>query len=170
MVSKKNKIGRKRSWIIIIILLLLAAALYGFLNRKTNDTDYLIGAGVKTGSIDVDDNSNTDPNSNGKSSMRIKLNGEPIFTDGKSEGSLNIENPAENELCMQVEIKLNKTGEIVYSSGIIPPNHYIDNDMLSKALSKGEYEATAYVTLLDPDNPETIYNSANFKLIITILN
>jgi len=170
MASKTNKLGHKRIWIIMIILLLLAAGLYGLFNRKTNDTDYLIGAGVKTGSLDDDDSGNTDPSSNGKSSMRVKLNGKPIFADGKSEGSLNIENPAENELYMQVEIKLNQTGDIVYSSGAIPPNHYIDKDMLSKVLRKGEYEATAYVTLFDQDNPDTIYNSANFKLIITVLN
>jgi len=69
-----------------------------------------------------------------------------------------------------VEITLDSTGEVIYDSGAIPPNHYIDNDRLTKTLEKGTYEAIAHVTLFDPEYPDVNYNSANFALVMTIKN
>lgn len=175
----KEKKANKRKWAIritalIIILLLLPFVLYkcGYLGKEQN-TDYMIGAGVKAGELDQDDGTagnESEEGSNGTSSMRVKMNGYPVFPDGKSAGSLEIENPAENVLYMKVKITLNDTKEVIYESGAIPPNHFIDDDKLAKILDKGEYNATAYITLFDPENPDVQYNSANFDLIITIKN
>lgn len=174
--SEDRKKARKKwafriiTLIIIILLLLLLLHRCGYIGSKNRDNPgYIIGAGVKEGQMSTGGTEdNTDKSSNGTETMRVKINGNPMFTDGKSEGSLEIENPAENALYMEVEITLDDTGEVIYDSGAIPPNHYIDNDKLAKVLKKGEYTATAHVTLFDPDDPDAQYNSANFSLTITI--
>ncbi|MGL6200677.1 MAG: hypothetical protein ACRC3H_17245 [Lachnospiraceae bacterium] len=166
--KKKKWAGRIAALIVILLLLLLVLYRCGYDGREPN-TDYIIGAGVKQGAMDNNDDA-PEESSNGTSSMRVKLNGYPVFPDGKSSGNLRIENPAENSLNMNVEIKLNDTEEVIYESGAIPPNHYIDEDKLSVILEKGEYNATAYVTLYNPENEDVMYNSSKFALVIQIIN
>lgn len=170
---------QKGKWIIrgavlLIIILLVFLGLYkcrGENSPDEVDTNVIIGAGVKKGEIKKEAESDkAKVNSNGKSEMTVRMNGYPVFADGESKGSLNIENPTVNELYMNVETTLTSTGEVIYDSGAIPPGHYIDNDTLTKVLKKGTYEATAHVTLFDPEYPDSNYNSANFKLVITIAN
>jgi len=102
--------------------------------------------------------------------VSIELDAYPTFANGSSEGNLNIVNPATNSLYLEVEIRLDDTEEVIYKSGAIPPNSFIDNDKLSTVLQAGEYNATAYVTAYDPDNPDEQYNKAEFSLVVTILN
>jgi len=175
--SEDRKNGKKRKWAvcgaILAILVLLVLGVYQWVGPGSggDSPDVLIGAGVKEGELNRGgENDETEANSNGKSEMTVRLNGYPVFADGESEGSLGIENPAVNELHMNVEITLDSTGEVIYDSGAIPPNHYVDKDKLAKALEKGTHEATAHVTLFDPEHPDSNYNAANFTLVITIEN
>lgn len=166
--TKKN---RQLVLILVLILLILLGLCKcrGFENRTGDASNVVIGAGVREGERESE-HSKPEVKSNGKSEMTVRINGYPVFADGGSKGNLNIENPAVNELCMNVEITLNSTGAVIYDSGAIPPNHYIDTDGLTEVLAKGIYEATAHVTLFDPDHPGTNFNSANFTLVITIEN
>ncbi|MGL5437286.1 MAG: hypothetical protein ACRDBO_18230 [Lachnospiraceae bacterium] len=171
--------GNKKKWAIritalIIILLLVILGLHkcGYLGGEQN-ADYIIGTGVKEGQLDRNKGTvrkKSEIESNRSSSMRVKLNGYPVFLDGNSAGSLEIENPAENVLYMKAVITLDDTGEVIYESGAIPPNHYIEDDKLAKVLEKGEYHAIAHITLFDPENADAQYNSAKFNLIISIKN
>lgn len=158
--------------LLIVIAILVIFSLYklGYLGGQENEI--VIGAGLQEGALDrsKETDSETEKGGNGKSDMTVRINGYPVFEDGESTGNLNIENPAANVLYMEVEITLDDTGEVIYQSGAIPPNHYIDNDKLAKSLEKGEYAATAHVSLIDPDDMDMVYNSANFNLVITIKN
>ena len=171
-----RKKSEKRKWAIrgaalVIIILLTLLGLYKCGGSRREDSGVVIGAGVKEGEMNRgSENNKKEASPNAKSEMTVRMNGYPVFADGESEGSLNIENPAVNELHMSVEITLNSTGEVIYDSGAIPPNHYVDRDRLTKVLGKGTYEATAHVTLFDPEHPDTNYNSANFTLVIKIEN
>lgn len=97
------------------------------------------------------------------------INARPVFENGKSKGKLEIENPSNNVYPMIVEIYLKDSGELIYSSGGMMPNQYIENDKLSKVLSKGDYEATAYMIAFDPDTNERLGHQ-QVGLIITIKN
>lgn len=172
---EKQKWGiRVSALIAVLLLILLGMYKLGIIGdrKEVEATGNMIGAGVKQGKMSSYDDSGKDSESgsNGKSDMTVRLNGYPVFADGRSEGSLNIENPAANMLSMNVEITLDDTGEVIYQSGAIPPGHYIDNDKLTKILGRGTHKATAHVTLLDPDDPDAIFNAANFKLVITVEN
>lgn len=167
--SSKKGIKKKIAISIAILLLLLLGLLGLYLYHREEDPFVGIAAGAKQGSP-YGDEEEAQEGSNGRAAMDISLNGRPVFENGESAGDLNIVNPESNTLYMNVEITLDDTGEVLYDPGAIPPGYYIDNDKLSKVLEAGEYEATAHVNLLDPEDLEAVFNSANFHLVITIEN
>lgn len=102
-----------------------------------------------------------------ESSFSFELNSRPIFKDGKSEGNLRIANPPYNKYSIKVEIKLDDNGKIVFKSGEILPNHYIEYAKLTKRLKAGEYNATATINAYDTKTGEYKGTSAA-KLIIKV--
>ncbi|WP_165253965.1 flagellar protein FliS [Adlercreutzia sp. ZJ304] len=82
------------------------------------------------------------------------------FEDGTSEGEFRIENVPGNRYLMQVVITLDDTGEEVYRTGIIEPDHHIQKDTLDKDLDPGTYAATAKFLALDPETEEEIGQAA----------
>lgn len=162
--------GKQKKWIWIAVLTPLLLLSLFLLYRHFNggeEPEFVIGANVQEGTLNKDEEEGAD---NGKSAMSITLNGYPVFENGESAGDLNIENPANNALYMEVQITLDETGEVIYESGGIPPGHFIDNDKLTTVLEQGEHSATALVTIVDPENLSQAFNSANFDLLITVKN
>ena len=102
-----------------------------------------------------------------KSIFSFKINSQPLFEDGNDEGTLGIENPQHNVYPFVVEIFLNETGEKIYDSGGILPNHHIATAKLMKTLSKGTHTATAYINAYDPETKEYRGKAAaELKLLI----
>jgi len=95
-----------------------------------------------------------------RSLFSFKINSRPVFQNGRKEGTLRIENPNHNIYPFVVEIFLNETGEKVYDSGAILPNHHISHAKLTKILQKGDYSATAYINVYDPETKEYCGKSA----------
>lgn len=81
----------------------------------------------------------------------FRINANPVFTADCKSGNLRIENPARNRYGMQVELKLDETGESLYSSPFIAPNQYVESVGLSRQLPAGSHIATAYFTAIHPD-------------------
>lgn len=90
------------------------------------------------------------------------------FDNGTSEGTAYIENVPNNHYVMQVDIKLDDTGEEVYKSGGLKPGNYIENITLSKDLDPGVYSATATFHALDEDTLEEIGQAAA-KITLNVL-
>ena len=101
--------------------------------------------------------------------FNISINTAPTFENGKAEGPLQIENVPGNRYLMQVLITLDDTGELIYETGLIEPNHHIQSAKLDVELEKGEYLATAVFNAYDPETEEYI-GSAGAKLTITVLS
>ena len=95
-----------------------------------------------------------------KSVFSFKINPQPIFMNGSGEGTLNIENPHHNIYPFVVKIFLDETGEIIYDSGGILPDHHISTAKLTKVLPKGAYAATAYIHVYDPETSQYSGKSA----------
>ena len=81
-----------------------------------------------------------------ESALAISINARPEFDDGTSKARLCIENSPANHYAVNVIIRLNDTGEKVYESGLIDPNHYVEYGKLTKELPAGTYKATANFT------------------------
>lgn len=81
----------------------------------------------------------------------FRINANPVFTTDCKSGNLRIENPARNRYGMVVELKLDETGESLYSSPFIAPNQYVESVGLSRQLPAGSHTATAYFTAIHPE-------------------
>jgi hypothetical protein len=81
----------------------------------------------------------------------FRINANPVFNADCKSGNLRVENPARNIYCMQIELILDETGEILYSSPLIKPNQYIEYVGLSRQLTPGEYAATVRFVAIHPD-------------------
>ncbi len=84
----------------------------------------------------------------------LQINPEPIFEDGQSTGSIEIVNPGTNVYPIAVDISLLSSGEVIYSSGAIYPNQFVENVALATPLAKGEGPAKATINIYDPESKE----------------
>ena len=118
--------------------------------------------------------------------LRIGINMNPIFIDGKSEGDLDIENHPSNHYDMKCVIvcDLNENGKIeegetLYHSGLMPINKdepdpknrgsHISTDTLEVELPAGNYECTAMFTAYDTESGIQV-GGANASIKISVLN
>lgn len=98
----------------------------------------------------------------------LQINPEAVFEDGNSSGSIEIVNPGTNVYPIAVDITLSN-GELVYSSGAIYPNQFVENVNLITPLAKGEYQAKATINIYDPETKEK-QGVTEAKLTIIVKN
>lgn len=91
------------------------------------------------------------------------------FEDGQSEGTAYIENVPGNRYNMKVSITDDDTGDVLYESGILKPNQFIEKIALTRDLDQGTYAATATFTALDQATFEEV-GQAGAKVVINVLN
>ena len=100
--------------------------------------------------------------------MNICINVNPTFVNGTSEGTLQIENGPANKYDQYVTITRDDTGEIIYVSGLLPPNHHIQEDVMLVDLDAGDYPCTATFTAYDEEQNEV--GMASAKITVTVLS
>lgn len=88
------------------------------------------------------------------------------FENANSEGLAYIENVPNNPYDMRVVITEDETGDVLYESGVITPNHYIEKIRLNKALDAGEHAATATFTARDKETQEEAGQAAGAVTLI----
>ena len=179
--NKKGRIdGKKMILLLIILIIILLAAvtvlLFTVLNAKT--------AAAETASVTASSPAMRDANAplgqyEGKSDEEIQetephLGGNvqylyhpTSYESGKDEAELRIENVPGNHYLMKVQITLDETGEVIYTSGLIEPNYHVQTAPLDKELAAGVYDATALFYAIDPDT-ETEVGTAGAKITITV--
>ena len=86
--------------------------------------------------------------------MQISIASLVEFADGTSEGELRIENAPGNKYAMQVDIKRNDTGEIIYTSDVLDPNYHIQFAPLDVDLPAGTYDCIATFHALEQGSHE----------------
>ncbi len=101
------------------------------------------------------------------SMFNISIASQVDLEDGSSEGELKIENPASNAYLMRVAIVVEQTGQTIYETGIIEPNHHIRSDKLSVELPAGSYDCIARFSALDPRS-EAVVGQASAKLKVNV--
>lgn len=82
------------------------------------------------------------------------------FENGTSEGTAYIENVPANHYIMKVTITLDSNDEVVYESGNIKPDSYINTIKLSRDLEAGTYPATATFTAYTQDSVQEVGQAA----------
>lgn len=171
--GRKN---RRKKWVILLILLLLTAAGIAafFIFREKEDQPRIEKElAAKAGLLPTHSEEELQELLNKtvqEGMVNISINPDPIFKNGKSKGSLNIENIPGNHYDLQVDIVLESSGETIYSSGLIEPGHYVDNEKLDKPQKKGDHKATAVFTAYYPDNETDVLAKASADIVLHIQN
>lgn len=75
--------------------------------------------------------------------LTFSINATPVMEDGKAEANLLIENPPDNGNRFTVTISREDTGEVIYQSGYLDPEQYIEKARLDVELPAGEYGCLA---------------------------
>ena len=152
--------------LLVIAVAALALRAYGVIRFPWDPTPLPNVSGrIMQGTIDREDEQRKVDDA----TVRIQLAARPRFDDGDAEGELMIINAPENTCILRVEIRLKDTNQLVYDSGMLPPNTYIEQDKLAVRLDKGEYPAIATVYTYDLENPGEPLSQNGFTQIITIL-
>lgn len=97
-------------------------------------------------------------------SLMISINTQPEYPDGKSAGTIRIENSAQNNYLMVVKLYLRengKDGELIYESGAVKPGYKIEKAKLLKNLKKGTYPVIAYFEGYDLKSKEFVGKAAS---------
>ena len=93
-----------------------------------------------------------------------------LLPSGVTEVDTALNNPEENEglyyLTYQLSIK--ETGEVLFSTGLIPPGLYCTQVTLSRPLEKGEYECVVLAQPYRMTDPPTPTNNATFDVRVVV--
>ena len=160
----------KKYKIIILLLILIIPLSIIFItnskNNKVNISGGILQEGVIPGYTEEQIKEILQRKAD-ESTFSFEINSRPIFKNGESEGNIRIANPPYNKYLITVEIKLDDNNKIVFKSGEILPNHYIEYAKLNRKLKAGEYNATATINAYDTESGEYKGTSAA-KLIIKV--
>lgn len=174
---KNKKFTKKKKVVLISIILLILCSIGGFLGFKWYESyKTKVQEGQLTGTIGTIPGFSPEELQNelqkraDESLFSFNINSKPIFENGKSEGNLRIANPHYNVYPIAVTIRLQDTNEVIFKSGKIQPNHYIEKAKLTKNLKKGDYKATATIEAFSPNDNEKFLGKAQAILNIKILN
>lgn len=146
--EKEKARKKKRNLIILlIVLLLLLMAAVGWFILDKNKLRRAQDAGEGQLPYKTEAEIQAELNRRiAESALAISINAKPEFENGTSAARLCIENSPANHYAVNVIIRLNDTGEKIYESGLIDPNHYVEHGKLDKDLPAGTYKATATFT------------------------
>lgn len=92
-----------------------------------------------------------------------------VFESPEGEGEARIENIEANRYHMQVDIVLDETQEVIYSSQLIRPGYSIEFIKLSKKLEPGAYDVTAIFSAITQDEMQ-LFGQAAAEVKIYILD
>ena len=165
--GKENE-SKKKKWVIILLLLLLLAGAGGYWLWNKNGGGLQLADDQTSGSLEGLTEAELQELMNQKvaeGSLMISINSQPEFPDGKSKGTLRLENSPQNRYLLVVKIYLRNAdgsdGDLIYESGAIKPGNKIEEAKLDKELAKGTYPVTAYFEGYDIDTQKYIGKAAS---------
>lgn len=92
--------------------------------------------------------------------FNISIAANVMMESGNSPAELRIENVPGNRYLMKVDIVRDDTGQKLYETDLIEPNHHIQSDTLDVSLPQGTYDCTAIFSAYDPETEESIGQAA----------
>ncbi len=150
--------SKKKKWLIILLLLFLLLGGYGayrYLNQpKTEDMSIVSGEFLPDGKdarkMSDEELAKAAQKAVDKSNFNMMISPTATVNGKTQKGKLSIKNPKTNSYPINVELKDDKTGELLYTSGAINPGEEVTDIELEKPLSKGTFMTTALFSLYDP--------------------
>ena len=107
------------------------------------------------------------PTNNDGQEGGISIPGWGYISVPKNQTDINVDfpNPDTNEgkYYLSFELKLKDTGEVLYTSGLVPPGKTIQRIKLSRGLNAGTYMAVIHVQPYKMDEAQTATNNADME-------
>lgn len=162
-------------WIILILLLLALMAAAGLLIHSAvtasgPEPDTTTPPGVVDSNAQLGEGEISVPDKIETKGRDIKINGIPQMNlkADTVEQNFVFSNPEGNPCYFQIEIVLDDTGEVVYTSNLVPPGYSISRFKLTRPLDAGEYKATVKFNCRSFDKEQRKLNSFASKTTITV--
>ena len=104
-----------------------------------------------------------------KPAVGIKIPGYPSITlpADQQEVAVALLNPEGNPCYFTFELALKDTGEVLYTSKLVPPGQVISSITLSRALSAGEYNAVIRISTTSLEDGSAM-NGANVETVLIV--
>lgn len=101
---------------------------------------------------------------------QIKVNGiaEMNLKAGVREQNFVFSNPEENPCYFVVEVVLADSGEVLYTSDLLPPGYSISNFTMNRALNAGSYRAVVHFKTYSFDKEQRPLNNMDIKTTIVV--
>lgn len=117
-------------------------------------TGYVFSEDARDGSYELADAASARTGSRPQISVQIQINAASELDREDGRCNLLIANPAENHMDLQVTVRLDATGEILYRSPVLKPGERLAYVVFEKVPEDGEHAATAEFHVLDPETGE----------------
>ena len=176
--KRRNRQDKRKTIVLALILLLLAAlGIGGYLFWKRTQavddtTKYWFDKMAQDGTLEGKTPQEIQGVLNSiveEGMFNVSINARAVFEDGKSEGSLGMENIPENRYYARVTLLKDDDGTVLYESKGIKPGQFIDKIKLKSNLDPGEYECTAKIIATDPTTLEDI-GQVRVKVKVIVIN
>ncbi len=175
--NRRRKKGKKKALLLILLLLIVAGAGGGYwwyTHHQVMDatTKYWFDKLAKDGSLQGKTPTEVQGLLNSvveEGMFNVSMNAKAVFNNGKSEGSIGLENIPQNRYFCRVIIRRDDTNEVLYESKGLKPGQYIDKIKLKKNLPAGNYDCTAQVIATDPESLDDI-GQVQVKIQVSVLN
>lgn len=159
-------------WILFAALALLLLALCGFLIHSAVTGEPEPTPAPAPGSIDTNaqlgEGELSVPAKTETKGKQIKVNGIATMNlkAGQIEQNFVFSNPEENPCYFKIEIALQDTGEVIYTSGLLPPGYSISKFNLNRALDAGTYPIVVHFNAFSFDTEQRPLNNMDVKTTI----
>lgn len=176
-IKNRRKKGKKNALLLLLLLLVISGAGGGYWWYTHNQvmdatTKYWFDKLAKDGSLQGKSPTEVQGLLNSiveEGMFNVSMNARAVFDNGKSEGSIGLENIPQNRYFCRVVIRRDDTNEVLYESKGLKPGQYIDKIKLKKNLPAGNYDCTAQVIATDPESLDDI-GQVQVKIQVSVLN
>ena len=183
--NKREEAGKKWTVLLLLLLLLILVIMtLPVLLKRGNNAESIVEIIVPSGNSGDGVGLTIDPDA-GRGQMSGNDNAveQDVVISGlksmaipakKKEVTVNFNNPKENEgaYYLTFELRLcndSESGyEVLYTSGLIPPEKQIDRIELSHALNKGVYDAVVHIQPYRMNEEKTHTNNADIKIRLIV--
>lgn len=173
--ERKKKRGKKSLLLLLFLMISIAAGVGWWWyqnNRMDSTTKYWFDKMAQDGTLEGKTPQEMQGMLNSiveEGMFTVSINSRAVFEDGRSEGSLGIENIPQNRYYCRVILRRDDDGSSLYESDGLKPGQYIDKIKLKQVLPPGTYPCTVQVIATDPESLGDI-GQVQVQVEVVVLN